>query len=772
MIEFTYQKIERLKKYIEENDTEKALVMFHQLENEENGPATTSLLQALNTKYNILHNSDSEGSVTSNSSDIYKLSELDALEALPGTSIVSCCMNRNDNLRKGLETWLQVPVDEIVIVDWSSEVPVTETLADIDDPRVKIIRVENESKWILTYAFNVGLRAASFNTIYKLDADIQISKDFLVLNQFSENEFIRGYWKTALSNGRDDQVYVNGSFGCSKANLIEIGFYNELIRTYGWDDSDLYERLSSIAGLATKYLNVDSVVHLNQKEEERTAYQDIASNNFLDCIRATEFNNQCNKYIGRICNYWSINRLQEYNVGRLSNNLWKCNRVSQDLPIARYFVEDSSTYASIHYIWNHASYILKNCISEKNIAKLVYGEYKSNVNFNLTRSLLGHGQESFEIQFFSNKELSYDEYLAKCLEQANDENKSIFAIALGNEFSHLSLGVYGSKVEIITLPQDMLVEIVHSRKTQIGQVLNISDCSFVESSDYTAAYNKYRKNYVYIDAQHGLGNRIRAIASAATIAAKIDYELVVVWEQDMHCECRFSDLFDYSDIVIEKSFIENALPAMDVYNYMEIEVGASKDKEIMINGNNDLYLRSAYTFNSPLTDWESENAFIRQLTPVQEIEEIVNGFDLTNAIAAHVRMEAGAGLDDNPYDSVDNWTQQGHDQLHFWREKSHYSHFIKRIDQLFLEQPNLKLFLATDSAVNYKVFEEYYGDKLIFLKRDVYDRSREQIKYGLADVILLSKCQRLLGSTWSSFSELAMRMSDNFTSIEMSGTNF
>jgi hypothetical protein len=54
----------------------------------------------------------------------------------------------------------------------------------------------------------------------------------------------------------------------------------------------------------------------------------------------------------------------------------------------------------------------------------------------------------------------------------------------------------------------------------------------------------------------------------------------------------------------------------------------------------------------------------------------------------------------------------------------------------------------------------------------VYDRSEEQIKYALADALLLSKAQKLLGSTWSSFSELAMRMSNTFSTIEMSGRDF
>jgi chloramphenicol O-acetyltransferase len=135
-------------------------------------------------------------------------------------------------------------------------------------------------------------------------------------------------------------------------------------------------------------------------------------------------------------------------------------------------------------------------------------------------------------------------------------------------------------------------------------------------------------------------------------------------------------------------------------------------------------------------------------------------------------MEAGAGLDHNTYDSVDNWTQEGHDQLHYWREKSHYSNFIKRIDEIFIEDDERQLFLATDMPETYKVFEDYYGDRLLYLKRETYDRSKEQIKYALADALLLSKAQMLLGSTWSSFSELAMRLSTTYSKIEMSGSDF
>ena len=56
---------------------------------------------------------------------------------------------------------------------------------------------------------------------------------------------------------------------------------------------------------------------------------------------------------------------------------------------------------------------------------------------------------------------------------------------------------------------------------------------------------------------------------------------------------------------------------------------------------------------------------------------------------------------------------------------------------------------------NYEKLINIYGnDKIKILERNNYDRSKEQLYYALADIILLSRCKQFYGSTWSSFSEL------------------
>jgi len=278
---------------------------------------------------------------------------------------------------------------------------------------------------------------------------------------------------------------------------------------------------------------------------------------------------------------------------------------------------------------------------------------------------------------------------------------------------------------------------------------------------------------IFIDAQHGLGNRLRAIGSAAAIAAASGREMVVIWEPDHHCDCRFSDLFDYKGAVIEQRFMDQARTrGALVYNYMTAEEGSEKDALISLDTTADIYARSAFVLNSPHSSWTTENAFLKSLTPIEPIRKLVEAVRHPNAISAHVRMEAGAGLDNNTYDRPENWRPEDHEAIHKWRAKSHFSHFMKRIDALIAEGRADTIFLAADLPATYAEFQDRYGDRLAWLPRSLYDRSAEQLHYALADAILLSHASRLLGSTWSSFSELAMRMAKGKIEIEMSGRDF
>jgi hypothetical protein len=319
---------------------------------------------------------------------------------------------------------------------------------------------------------------------------------------------------------------------------------------------------------------------------------------------------------------------------------------------------------------------------------------------------------------------------------------------------------------------------LHSRLKAIETVdaihasvkINASQKAVNEISNKLTTNVIIKSKKLYIDAQHGLGNRLRAIGSAAAIASKTDRELVIVWTPDSHCQCYFSDLFVYDGPIISQPF--HVEPSKhSIFNYMEVE-GGSKNAPINCDINQDIYVRSAFVLSSPYSEWSCENEFIQNLEPVEEVKAMVASVRNPNDVSVHIRMEGGLKDESLPYESPHNWSDEDHKVIDYWRNQSHFSRFMACIDDMLAEAKLNTIFLAADKPEVYKQFAAKYHDKVSWLHRNVYDRSMMQLRFALADAILLSRSKLLLGSTWSSFTELAQRLAVGSLSVKMSGKDF
>lgn len=708
---------------------------------------------------------------------------------LPGVSIVNCCRNRTENLLKALPTWLaHQTVREIIIVDWTSDEAVRQSLDEngFKDKRIKVVRVENEPRWILSYAFNLGFRLAKHELILKVDADITLKQDFFDKNPLMAGTFIAGDWTKAEKG----QEHINGFFYLRSKDLLKIKGFNEYITTYGWDDDDIYSRLAT-SGLQRVCVDTKSIYHIPHDDASR-----LDGVSKKDCNAWTElqgdplFKIRANRYIATVMPFWNKDRaFAPFKILSHEAGLLTVERILIDMPhyVSATMRRDAEVYSATEILsWRvgpSAFHLeradLDKLLSTKKISEISQFDVDLLVQgLNDPKEIKRH---SIYLEFEINSQ-EYDLTPLKNLILHFSKNDSVgvfissygagserFANESGNKAVRLKRWVRSSGLKFVD--KENLHELA-------DLVTNGSGCHIKVNSEFLNALSaskpiitKNRRERLYIDAQHGLGNRLRAFGSAAAIARATDRELVVVWVPDVHCECRFSDLFDYDGSVVE-SYAD--LPQeIKRYNYMEIEDGGIKDAEIVLDKGQDVLVRSAFVLKHEASNWDTENAEIQRLKPVKAVMDLVNSVQLpANSVGVHVRMEAGQGRDNNAYDSQENWSKDSHEQIHYWREKSHYSVFLKRIDTLLENEPNKNIFLATDLPENYEVFIGTYKDKLLYLPRTVYDRSKEQILYGLADAILLSQTSHLLGSTWSSFSEIAMRLSTCMKKIEMSGVDF
>lgn len=716
-----------------------------------------------------------------------------AQKGIPGISLVTCCMNRNENLLKALPSWLQhQEINEVVIVDWSSDTPVSDELtrSGIRDSRIRVVRVDGEPRWILSYAFNVGFRIAQYDQILKVDADIVVAKDFFARNVLQEGHFIAGNWRKAAAN----QAYVNGFFFAPRAALHAVGGFNEFISTYGWDDDDIYHRMM-LAGFHRSDVADGCIHHLDHSDEERLGApaHETSAKSAADVIMAeTGYKIRRNRYIANVMPYWKDNSTQ---VGfdmivsggedvRLVRDAW----VPSALP------PHVDRQADFIALWENASWRLGpriRMLEEPALRQLLKKPLEAITPLDIELAIFTPDKACALAAPYCVLRIPDLPLALKNEHSAKRVQRALAALASrgntvgvqlvvqsplsfwpgGISDSIRAIPLLPSWVKIGNVPPGCLDELL-SGKAQPAEtaLIEMRACDVCGQFATTPPSVMIARHKFYIDVQHGLGNRLRAIGSAAAIAEATDRELVIVWQPDDHCDCRFSDLFDYEGAVIEESFIQNA-DHCDIHNYMAIE-GGEKNALIRSEQMGDIYARSAFVLNSPHSDWARENRFIRSLTPVEAVLQLVNSVRQPNDVAAHVRMEGGRKDQHLPYESTSNWTEQDHDLIDHWRSKSHFSHFMARIDVLIKEGKADRIFIAADRPETYDEFRLAYSDRLAWLERSLFDRSAEQLQYALADAILLSRTPLLLGSTWSSFSELAQRLSHGKLTVEMSGKHF
>ena len=249
----------------------------------------------------------------------------------PGVSLVTCIMNRTHNLWAYLDTWILQPgAIEIIVVDWGSEdeqavISAMQHFAKKvsqqqpeSDFKIVLVRVENERHFYRTAAQNLGARMAVGTDIMKIDSDITLGHNFFLKNSLrSEAEataaaagsvaaakqnssssrlgtllvspargaakkgarcdrcnrcerssavFRVGDWSIA----RDaNEKFTHGNMLVSAEAFFAVHGYDERIETYGWDDSDMTQRLQ-MAGYEKQLFNLDDMYHNPHSDNMRT----------------------------------------------------------------------------------------------------------------------------------------------------------------------------------------------------------------------------------------------------------------------------------------------------------------------------------------------------------------------------------------------------------------------------------------------------------------------------------------------------------------------
>lgn len=170
-------------------------------------------------------------------------------------------MNRQQHLLKTAQRVAAWPHHhEHLIVDWSSRSPVDRAQLPVD-PRLRLERVEGESRWNLCRAYNLAAQLASGNVLLKLDADCWPEQLDSKLFTSAEDQLC---W---FGSGPDGRL---GQFLISRAAFEAVGGFNEVLLGYGFDDKDLKARLTS-HGFVLRALPMEAIGVIAHSIHERVS---------------------------------------------------------------------------------------------------------------------------------------------------------------------------------------------------------------------------------------------------------------------------------------------------------------------------------------------------------------------------------------------------------------------------------------------------------------------------------------------------------------------
>lgn len=248
---------------------------------------------------------------------------------------------------------------------------------------------------------------------------------------------------------------------------------------------------------------------------------------------------------------------------------------------------------------------------------------------------------------------------------------------------------------------------------------------------------------IIIQPSGGLCNRMRVINSACVLAKKKKTKLVVLWYNCAELNCPFESLFQPVDEI--KIININSLKDPRKLFYQLIAKQRFGNDDILNNKtdgvlHDDFYQRlkdPVYIFTwehfYPSDDY---HLYVPATALQKRIDEIISQFG-KRCVGVHIRR-------------TDNAVSMG---------KSTTEQFIAEMEKELAEYPESRFYLATDDMAEETLLRSRFPGKIMSNQNRTLDRnSVTGMHDALLDLYCLASTDKLIGSYWSSFTDIAADM--------------
>lgn len=234
---------------------------------------------------------------------------------------------------------------------------------------------------------------------------------------------------------------------------------------------------------------------------------------------------------------------------------------------------------------------------------------------------------------------------------------------------------------------------------------------------------------------------MRAIFSAYVLASRLGQPLTVVWVQKDELYCPFKELFvlDSRVKVVETegkpSFKTKVSYHLSDISYQDQDIQKMRQKTgyppmDQLEGKRNIYIRTGYML-CPVGNYSE------LFTPCPDIRRKAAAFEDClgkGSVGVHIRRT------DN--EKAIQYSKRGS--------------FEKVLMDEIRKNPEVRFFLSTDSREELDYFCEKFG-KRVFAQMDIerMRNSKEAIRSALVDLLCLAGTEKIIGSYWSSFTDVA-----------------
>jgi hypothetical protein len=251
---------------------------------------------------------------------------------------------------------------------------------------------------------------------------------------------------------------------------------------------------------------------------------------------------------------------------------------------------------------------------------------------------------------------------------------------------------------------------------------------------------------IEVEPMAGLANRMRVIDSAYWLARDLNRDLLVTWTPYKGLNCTFSALFkEPEDFTVRERrgdiFHETRLfdlyfffRSMGTHKALKLIGKKSLDPEEVI----DLEKRKKILIASVHEFYTTDRPFCRfePLDPIRERITAVTGKYVENTVGVHIRRA------DHKISTHTSTTAK----------------FIGIMNETLKSDPSTSFFLSTDNPEEEKRLIREFGDKILYTKKELSRNSKQGIVDALVDLYCLGGTRKIIGSYYSSFSEVAANL--------------